>query len=98
MCAGGRRSGILRLTLLAPNILEAIPIDGIRRDCSWTICSGGSRLSGTGGANRGQLAKGLHATYVSRVLRLTLLAPEIVEAILDGRQAAELQPGTSIFH
>ena len=30
-------------------------------------------------------AKGVHATYVSRILRLTLLAPEIVEAILDGR-------------
>ena len=28
----------------------------------------------------------MNATYVSRVLRLTLLAPEIVEAILDGRQ------------
>ena len=36
-------------------------------------------------------AKGVHATYVSRVLRLTLLAPELVEAILDGRQPAELQ-------
>ena len=36
-------------------------------------------------------AKGVNATYVSRVLRLTLLAPEIVEAILDGRQPAELQ-------
>ena len=33
----------------------------------------------------------MNATYVSRVLRLTLLAPEIVEAILDGRQPAELQ-------
>ena len=31
-------------------------------------------------------ANGVHATYVSRVLRLTLLGPEIVEAILDGRQ------------
>jgi hypothetical protein len=30
-------------------------------------------------------------SYVSRVLRLTLLAPEMVEAILDGRQPAELQ-------
>jgi hypothetical protein len=33
----------------------------------------------------------VNATYVGRVLRLTLLAPEIVEAILDGRQPAELQ-------
>jgi hypothetical protein len=30
--------------------------------------------------------KGVTPSYVSRVLRLTLLAPEIVEAILDGRQ------------
>ena len=36
-------------------------------------------------------AKGVRATYVSRILRLTLLAPEIVEAILDGRQPAGLQ-------
>ena len=36
-------------------------------------------------------AKGLAPSYVSSILRLTLLAPEIVEAILDGRQPAELQ-------
>ena len=36
-------------------------------------------------------AKGINATYISRILRLTLLAPGIVEAILDGRQPAELQ-------
>ena len=36
-------------------------------------------------------AKGVHAPYASRVLRLTLLAPEIVEAILDGQQPPELQ-------
>jgi hypothetical protein len=36
-------------------------------------------------------AKGVHATYVSRVLRLSLLDPDIVEAIFDGRQPAELQ-------
>lgn len=36
-------------------------------------------------------AKGVNATHVSRILRLTLLAPEIVEAILDGRQPVELQ-------
>jgi hypothetical protein len=38
-------------------------------------------------------AKGMAPSYVSRVLRLTLLAPDIVEAILDGRQSAELQLG-----
>ena len=36
-------------------------------------------------------AKGVNSTYVSRVLRPTLLAPEIIEAILDGRQPVEMQ-------
>ena len=36
-------------------------------------------------------SKEIGKTYVSQVLRLTLLAPEIVEAILDGRQPVELQ-------
>lgn len=53
---------------------------------------------------REQLENGTHATvaeiaaaekinesYVGRVLRLTLLAPDIVEAIVDGRQPAGLQ-------
>ena len=33
----------------------------------------------------------INETYVGRVLRLTLLAPDIVEAILNGRQPSELQ-------
>jgi hypothetical protein len=52
---------------------------------------------------REMLEKGMHATiteiaaaeringsYVGRVLRLTLLAPDIVDAILGGRQPAEM--------
>ena len=31
----------------------------------------------------------INKSYVSRILRLTLLAPDIVEAILEGRQAPE---------
>jgi hypothetical protein len=36
-------------------------------------------------------AEKINETYVGRVLRLTLLAPEIVETILHGRQQAGLQ-------
>ena len=36
-------------------------------------------------------AEGVSQSYVSRVLRLTLLAPDIVEAILDGRQPEGLR-------
>ena len=32
-------------------------------------------------------AEKINSSYVSRLLRLTLLAPDIVQAILDGRQA-----------
>jgi len=34
--------------------------------------------------------EGIAPTYMSRVLRLTLLAPDIIEAILDGTQAPEV--------
>jgi hypothetical protein len=36
-------------------------------------------------------AERINEAYVGRVLRLTLLAPDIVEAILNGRQPAGLQ-------
>jgi hypothetical protein len=36
-------------------------------------------------------AEKVNASYLSRILRLTLLAPEIVEAIVTGRQPSTLQ-------
>ena len=35
-------------------------------------------------------AEKINSSYVSRLLRLTLLAPDIVEAIVDGRQPVEM--------
>jgi len=32
----------------------------------------------------------IHPLYLTQILRLTLLAPEIVERIVEGRQAAEI--------
>ena len=36
-------------------------------------------------------AEKINPSYVSRLLRTTLLAPEIVDAILDGRQPADMR-------
>ena len=35
--------------------------------------------------------EGIAFTYMARVLRLTLLAPYIIEAILDGKQRSEVK-------
>jgi hypothetical protein len=40
------------------------------------------------------VANKINESYVGRVLRLTLLAPDIVEAILSGRQPADMQLAT----
>lgn len=37
--------------------------------------------------------EGIAPSYITRVLRLTLLAPDIVEAIMDGRQGPEVTLG-----
>ncbi len=44
-------------------------------------------------ASSAELAKAeeVNDSYVSRILRLTLLAPDIIEAILTGRQPSTLQ-------
>lgn len=44
-------------------------------------------------ASAAELSKktGVNESYVCRVLRLTLLAPDLVEAVLDGRQPRPLE-------
>jgi hypothetical protein len=52
-----------------------------------------SLLDGGQYASVNELAKahGKNASYVAAILRLTLLAPDIVESVLDGRQPPTLQ-------
>jgi hypothetical protein len=38
-------------------------------------------------------AEAINESYLGRVLRLTLLSPTLIEAILEGRQAATLELG-----
>ena len=38
-------------------------------------------------------AEKINTTYISRVMRMTLLAPDLVDAILDGRSAVEISLG-----
>jgi len=42
--------------------------------------------------------EGVTPSFLTRILRLTLLAPEIVTAILDGRQFADLTLKTAMQH
>lgn len=44
-----------------------------------------------GSVNELAKANGKNASYVAAILRLTLLAPDIVESVLDGRQSAAMQ-------
>lgn len=46
-------------------------------------------------ATLGEIAKAekVNASYLSRVMRLSLLAPDVIEAILEGRLREEIQLG-----
>lgn len=48
------------------------------------------RVRGLGAIDEIATAEGINPSYVSRVLRMTLLAPDIIESIVDGRQTDSL--------
>jgi hypothetical protein len=68
-------------------VLNALALDELARAFRW------KRLLDSGEfATIAELAEreGIAPSYMTRVLRLTLLAPDIVEAIVDGRQVPEV--------
>ncbi|MDO9502724.1 hypothetical protein [Falsiroseomonas sp.] len=58
-------------------------VKALARAFRWRRMMEAGRFSTT---NELAAAEKINSSYVSRLLRLTLLAPDIVEAILDGRQ------------
>jgi hypothetical protein len=84
---GGRKEMLLPEGLAQPRTADGTLVKALARGFRWR------RLLESGDfATVAELAEreGIAPSYVTRVLRLTLLAPEIVEAILDGKQGPEV--------
>ena len=82
---GGRKLVVTPcgMTSRGPAAADTTLVKALARAFRWR------KMLETGGfatINELAAAEGINSSYVSRLLRLTLLAPHIVEAILDGRQ------------
>lgn len=88
---GGRKLAIAAdgSTLAPPRLrIDSTLVKALARAHRW------NRLLETGGYGSAAglaAAEKINPSYVSRVLRLTLLAPDLVEAIVDGRQADDME-------
>ena len=84
---GGRKEMQLPEGAAQPRRTDSTLVKALARAFRW------KRMLETGEfATIAELAEreGIAPSYMTRVLRLTLLAPDIVEAILDGRQGPEV--------
>ena len=84
---GGRKEIQLPPGASIPRTTDNTLVKALARAFRW------KRMLETGGyATIAELAEreGIASSYMTRILRLTLLAPKIVEAILDGRQPADV--------
>lgn len=87
---GGRKEVRLPEGAVQPRRTDSTLVKALARAFRW------KRLLESGGfATITELAEreSITPSYITRVLRLTLLAPDIVEAILDGRQGPEVTLG-----
>ena len=84
---GGRKLAIAAdgTTLAPPRLrIDSTLVKALARAHRWNRLLDSGRY---GSAAELAAAEKINPSYVSRVLRLTLLAPDLVEAIVDGRQA-----------
>ncbi len=84
---GGRKEVQLPASVKQPRRTDSTLIKALARASRW------KRLLESGEfATIAELAEreGIVPSYMTRVLRLTLLAPDIVQAILDGKQGPEV--------
>lgn len=80
---GGRKAMVTPGVLALDRRQDVTLIKAVARAFRWRRMLETGRFSTI---NELAAAEKINSSYVSRVLRLTLLAPDIVEAILDGRQ------------
>lgn len=84
---GGRKEIVLPAGAVEPRRTDNTLVRALGRAFRWKrLLDSGACLTIAEVAER----EGFAMSYVSRLLQLTLLAPDIVEAILDGRQGPEV--------
>jgi hypothetical protein len=84
---GGRKEMQMPDGAMQPRRTDSTLVKALARAFRW------KRILDSGEfANIAELAEreGIAPSYMTRIMRLTLLAPDIVEAILDGKQAPEM--------
>lgn len=84
---GGRKAMVTPGVLALERRQDITLIKAVARAFRWRRMLESGRFATT---NELAAAEKINSSYISRVLRLTLLAPDIVEAILDGRQPAKM--------
>jgi hypothetical protein len=84
---GGRKEMQLPDGVKQPHRTDSTLVKALARAFRWKQLLESSEF-----ATIAELAEreGIAPSYMTRVLRLTLLAPDIVEAILDGRQGSDV--------
>ena len=75
-------SAVHRPTTLQPEPSNAATIRALAKAFRWQRMLEGGKYATL---REIAAAEGVNESYLSRVIRLTLLAPDIVEALLDGR-------------